>query len=55
DRDRAARAALRPAEPARGRPAALADRRAHAARRARGELLVPAAPRRLRVDRGTGR
>ena len=33
-----------------GRPAAGADRRAHAARRARGELLVPAPPRRLRVD-----
>ncbi len=34
-----------------GRAAARADGRAHAARRARGELLVPAPPRRLRVDR----
>ena len=42
-------------EPARGRAAAAADRRAHAARRARGELLVPAPPGRLRVDRGAGR
>ena len=47
--------AHRAAEPARGRAAARADRRAHAARRARGELLVPAPPRRLRVDRRAGR
>ena len=43
------------AEPAAGRAAAAADRRADAARRARGELLVPAPPGRLRVDRGAGR
>ena len=36
---------------ARRRAAARADRRAHAAGRSRGELLVPAPPRRLRVDR----
>ena len=40
-----------PTRPARRRAAARADRRAHAARRAGGELLVPAPPRRLRVDR----
>ena len=34
-----------------GVPPLAADRRAHAARRARGELLVPAPPGRLRVDR----
>ena len=39
------------ARPARGRAAARAHRRAHAAGRPRGELLVPAPPRRLRVDR----
>ena len=33
-------------------PPLAADRRAHAPRRARGELLVPAPPGRLRVDRG---
>ena len=38
-----------------GRAAAAADRRADAARRARGELLVPAPPGRLRVDRRAGR
>src|SRR5262249_28154413 len=43
--------ALRPARPARRRPPAGADRRAHAPRRARGELLVPPPPRRLRLDR----
>ena len=43
--------ALPPGQPARGRPAAAAHGRAHAARRARGELLVPPAPGRLRVDR----
>ncbi len=48
-------ARVRPAEPARRGAAAAADRRADAARRARGELLVPAPPRRLRVDRGAGR
>ena len=37
-----------------GRAAAGADRRAHAARRARGELLVSPPPRRLRVDRRAG-
>ena len=42
---------LRPAGPARGGAAAGADRRADAARRPRGELLVSAPPRRLRVDR----
>ena len=42
------------AKPAPRRAAAGADRRAHAARRARGELLVPAPPRRLRVDRASG-
>ena len=49
------REALRAGRPARGRPAARADRRADAPRRARGELLVPPPPRRLRVDRGAGR
>ena len=34
-----------------GVPPLALDRRAHAARRARGELLVPPPPRRLRVDR----
>ena len=34
-----------------GVPPLRADRRAHAARRARGELLVPPPPGRLRVDR----
>ena len=48
---RSGRAPRLPDGPARGRPAARADRRAHAPRRARGELLVPAPPRRLRVDR----
>ena len=43
------------AEPAPRGAAAAADRRADAARRAGGELLVPAPPRRLRVDRGAGR
>ena len=43
------------AEPAPRGAAAAADRRADAARRAGGELLVPAPPRRLRVDRGPGR
>ena len=38
-----------------GRPAAPAHRRAHAARRPGGELLVPPPPRRLRVDRLAGR
>src|SRR5919108_2088669 len=42
---------VRPARPAAGRAAASADRRADAARRAGGELLVPAPSRRLRVDR----
>ena len=42
----------RPAGPARGRPAARPDRRAHDARCAGGELLVPAPPGRVRVDRG---
>ena len=42
-------------KPARRGAAAAADRRADAARRARGELLVPAPPGRLRVDRGAGR
>ena len=52
---RAVRArALRPARPAARRPAAAPDRRAHAARRAGGELLVPPPPRRLRVDRRAG-
>ena len=37
----------------RRRPAARADRRAHAARRPGGELLVPAPPGRLRVDRAS--
>ena len=37
-----------------GRAAAGADRRADAARRPGGELLVPAPPRRLRVDRRAG-
>ncbi|CAA9302908.1 MAG: hypothetical protein AVDCRST_MAG11-959, partial [uncultured Gemmatimonadaceae bacterium] len=46
---------LPPARPARGRPAAAADRRAHAPGRPRGELLVPAPPRRLRVDRAADR
>ena len=41
-------------QPRRG-AAAAADRRADAARRARGELLVPAPPGRLRVDRRAGR
>ena len=40
--------------PAARRPAARAHRRADAARRAGGELLVPAPPRRLRVDRRRG-
>ena len=48
-------AVLPPARPASGRAAARADRRAHAARRSRGELLVRAPPRRLRVDRRPGR
>ena len=43
------------ARPARRRAAARADRRAHAARRPGGELLVPAPPGRLRVDRRAGR
>ena len=38
-----------------GVPPLRADRRADAARRAGGELLVPAPPGRLRVDRGAGR
>ena len=42
---------LRPAGSAPRRPAARADRRAHAARRPRRELLVPAPSGRLRVDR----
>ena len=46
---------VRAAQPARRGAAAAADRRADAARRARGELLVPAPPGRLRVDRGAGR
>src|SRR5215207_7266647 len=42
---------VRAARPAARRAAAAPDRRAHAARRARGELLVPAPPRGVRVDR----
>src|SRR5690348_302124 len=42
--------ALRPARPAARRAPAVAHRRAHAAGRAGGELLVPAAPGGLRVD-----
>ena len=42
-------------KPARRGAAAAADRRADAARRARGELLVPAPPGRLRMDRGAAR
>ena len=41
----------RPARPAARGPAARARRRAHAARRPGGELLVPPAPGGLRVDR----
>ncbi|CAA9468199.1 MAG: hypothetical protein AVDCRST_MAG65-508, partial [uncultured Solirubrobacteraceae bacterium] len=41
-------------EPASRGPAARADRRADAARRAGRELLVPAPPRGLRVDRPAG-
>ena len=41
-------------KPAGRRAAAGADRRAHASRRARGELLVSPASRRLRVDRARG-
>src|SRR5215217_2407505 len=44
--------ALRPARPAGGRAAAASHGRADAARRAGGELLVPAPSRGLRVDRG---
>src|ERR1044072_313375 len=44
----AARAHARPSAAA---PAAIAHRRAHAARRPGGELLVPAPSGRLRVDR----
>src|SRR5919109_5010699 len=43
---------LRPARPAARRAAAAAHGRADAAGRARGELLFPATPRLLRVDRG---
>src|SRR5829696_6734143 len=42
---------LRAARPAGRRPAAAPHRRAHAARRTGGELLVPAPPRGLRLDR----
>ena len=42
---------LRAAEPAAGRAAARAHGRAHAPRRPRGELLVPAPPGRLPLDR----
>ncbi|CAA9325365.1 MAG: hypothetical protein AVDCRST_MAG40-1665, partial [uncultured Gemmatimonadaceae bacterium] len=52
--DRGRRGPLPPARPARRGAAARPHRRAHAARRARGELLVPPAPRRLRVDRPAG-
>src|SRR2546421_1595561 len=45
---------LRPARPAARCAPARADRGTHASRRARRELLVPAAPGRLRVDRPAG-
>ena len=48
---RRGRRGARAARPARRGAAARADRRADAARRARGELLVPPPPGRLRVDR----
>ena len=54
-RRRAAWPALPAARSAPGRPAPPAHRGAHAPRRAGGELLVPAPPRRLRVDRLAGR